>query len=145
MRTFFDGSGGGQKTTFGQDSTHTDDEIEQMRRDTAFHAILEVRRHYSAVTVERRAMLAGEDAYVVRLAPKRGLPVVLYVSSRTSLIVQRETKRETATFGDYRNIDGELVPFRTTIRDALGEATIEFKEVRFNIEIPPAAFSASGD
>lgn len=75
---------------------------------------------------------------------KRGAPVLLYVSSRTALIVQRRTKSETAVFGDYRNVNGELVPFRTTIRDALGEATIEVRSVRFNGAIPPAAFSALG-
>jgi outer membrane lipoprotein-sorting protein len=143
VRTFFDGSRGGQKTTFGQDSTHTDDEIEQLRRDSALHPILDLRHHYSDVKIERKTLLAGEGAYVVKLTPKRGSPVTLFVSSRTGLIVQRESKSETATCGDYRNIDGELVPFRTTIRDALGEATIEVTEVRFNIEIQPKAFSAA--
>jgi CubicO group peptidase (beta-lactamase class C family) len=142
-RTFFDGARGGQETTFGQDATYAGDEVEQRRRDSALHAILEVRTLYHEVKVERKATLAGEDTYVVRLTPKRGSPVLLYVSSRTALIVQRETNSQTATFGDYRNVDGEFVPFRTTIRDALGEATIEVRDVRFNGSIPPTAFSAS--
>jgi hypothetical protein len=144
VRTFFDGSRGGQKTSFGQDSTLTDDEIEQTRRDAALHPILDIRHFYKEVKVERKAILFGEDAYVVRLTPKSGAPVLLYVSSRTALIVQRGTKSETTVFSDYRNVNGELVPFRTTIRDALGEATIEVRSVRFNGAIPPAAFSALG-
>ena len=114
-----------------------------MRRDSARHAILDVRTLYNEVKVERKATLAAEDAYLIRLTPKRGSPVLLYVSSRTALIVQRETKSETATFGDHRNVDGEFVPFRTTIRDALGEMTIEVNDVQFNGSIAPTAFSAS--
>jgi outer membrane lipoprotein-sorting protein len=114
-----------------------------MRRDSARHAILDVRTLYNEVKVERKATLAAEDAYLIRLTPKRGSPVLLYVSSRTALMVQRETKSETATFGDHRNVDGEFVPFRTTIRDALGEMTIEVSDVQFNGSIAPTAFSAS--
>jgi hypothetical protein len=47
-----------------------------------------------------------------------------------------------ATFGDYRNVDGEFVPCRTTVRDSLGETTVEVREVRFNEEMPPGAFAA---
>jgi hypothetical protein len=32
------------------------------------------------------------------------------------------------------------VAFRTTIRDALGETTVEVRDVQFNGTIPPAAF-----
>jgi CubicO group peptidase (beta-lactamase class C family) len=143
LRTYFDGLRGGQETTFGQDATYTDDEIEHMRHDAALHAILDARKLYEEVKVERKATLADEDVYVVNLTPKRASPDVLYVSCRTGLIVQRMTKTETATFGDFRKIDGEIVPFRTTIRDALGQATIEVRDVRFNVSIPPSAFSAS--
>ncbi len=102
-----------------------------------------MRNLYTQLGVERKATLAGEDAYVIRLIPKRGLPVALYVSSRTALIVRRETTSETMTFDDYRNVDGELVPFRTTVGDPLGETTIKVSDVQFNTEIPPAAFSAN--
>jgi hypothetical protein len=32
------------------------------------------------------------------------------------------------------------VPFRTTVRDSLGEETVKVTEVRFNEQIPAAAF-----
>jgi hypothetical protein len=144
IRVFFDGTRGGQETTFGQDSTLTADEIEQARRDFALHPVLELRHNYNDVRVERQAVLAGDETYVVRLTPIRGEPVLLYVSCRTSLIVQRETKGETAAFADFRNVDGEIVPFRTTIHDALGESTIEVGDVQFNAAIPPQAFSGPG-
>ncbi len=145
VRTFFDGTRGGQKTTFGQDATLTDPEIAKARRDSALHPILEVRNDYSDVTVEGQAPLGGEDAYVLTLTPKHGPPVVLHVSCRTSLVVQRECAGETAVYGNYRNVDGEIVPFRTTIHDALGESTIEVKDVQFNTEVPRGAFAPPGE
>jgi hypothetical protein len=103
-----------------------------------------MRRDYPEIKVERKSTAAGEDAYVLRLSPERGAPVTLHVSARTYLIVQREVKGQTTTFADYRNVDGESVPFRTTGRGPLGEESVEVREVRFNEEIPAAAFSESG-
>jgi hypothetical protein len=140
VRTYFDGSRGGQETTFGQDSTLSAGEIEQTRRRSSTHVILDLRNLYSEVTVEREDSVNGEGAYILKLRPKRGSSVSLFVSSRTALILQQQSDGETLTFGDYRNIDGEFMPFRTTIRDALGEATIEVSDVRFNGAISPAAF-----
>jgi CubicO group peptidase (beta-lactamase class C family) len=144
VRAFFDGSHGGQKTTFEEDSTLTDDEIEPTRRDSLLHPILELRQHYTEVKVERKETIAGEETYLLKLTPKQGAPVTLHVSCRTSLIVQRQSKGETTTFSDYRNVDGEFVPFRPTIHDPLGEATVEIRDIRFNEEISPAAFTAVG-
>jgi CubicO group peptidase (beta-lactamase class C family) len=140
VRVFFDGSRGGQKTTFGQDSTLTGDEINSTRRESALHPILDLRQDYEEVKVDRKATVAGEDAYVLELTPKHGASVSLFVSSRTYLIIQRKSKGETTTYADYRNVDGEFVPFRTTSQDALGEETVEVLEIRFNEEVPPSAF-----
>jgi outer membrane lipoprotein-sorting protein len=40
-------------------------------------------------------------------------------------------------------VDGERVPFRTTINDALGETTITIDSARFNVAIPETAFRAT--
>jgi CubicO group peptidase (beta-lactamase class C family) len=143
VRSFFDGSRGGQETTFGQDAMYSGDEIENARRNSAIHAVLDVRRLYREMKVERETEVAGEMVYVVRLTPKCGSSVVLHVSARTALILQRQDGAETSTFSDYRNVDGEVVPFRTTIHDSLGETTVEVQEIRFNGQISPGDFSAS--
>jgi len=143
VRIFFDGSRGGQETTFGQDSAFSDEESERARRDNAWHALLDLKRLYDEVKVEKRMTIDDEDTYAVKLTPRRGKPVLLYVSARTALIVQREAEAETTTFRDYRNVDGEFVPFRTLVQEALGEVSIEVKSVRFNVALPSDAFSPS--
>ena len=64
------------------------------------------------------------------------------MSPRTALVVQRVTPDETVKFSDYRRIDGERVPFRRVIQDALGEATVTVLRVRFNLELAAGAFGA---
>src|SRR5262249_25532498 len=113
---------------------------ERMRRKSARHAILEVRNLYNQMAIDRTESIAGEDAYVVKLTPPNGPAVELAVSARTSLILEEKTGGESVDFGDFRNIDGEVVPFRLTIQDALGESTVQVQDVQFGTTIAPAAF-----
>jgi CubicO group peptidase (beta-lactamase class C family) len=140
VRSYFDGKHGGQETTFGQDATYSGGELERMRRESARHKLLESRELYSKVEVVRREPLDGEDTFVVKLVPKSGPAESLVVNARTALIVQEQSDGKTTIFADHRNIDGEIVPFRLTIHDALGESTIVVQDVRFNEEIPSSAF-----
>ena len=140
VRSYFDGARGGQETTFGQDASFTGDELEEMRRKSTAHAILVLRDLYSQVVVDRKETIAGEETDVVKLTPKSGPPRELFVSVRTSLIVQEQTGGERTVFSDYRNIDGEVLAFRRTIHDALGETTIVVEDVRFNVVVSPQEF-----
>jgi hypothetical protein len=141
VRMYFDGSRGGQETTFGQDANYSGEELDRISRKAAFHAILDARKLYSQVEVDRAEPLDGEEAFVLKLTPKSGPPEFLFVSSRTSLILKEQTEGETTLYGDFRHVDGEVIPFRTTIHDALGETTVVVQSVRFDAEITPDSFA----
>jgi CubicO group peptidase (beta-lactamase class C family) len=143
VRSYFDGKRGGQETTFGQDQVYTGDDLEQARRKSARHPVLDARRLYSQIVVDRRENLDGEETLVLKLVPKNGAANFLFVSSRTSLILKEQTEGESTTFSDHRNIDGEIVPFRMTIQDSLGESTILVQTVSFKSEIPHEKFGPS--
>ena len=143
VRVYFNGVSGGQETTFGQDATNDADANKKARRDDAFHPLLDLKSLYKNVVVRGSAKVGSEDTWVVELTPEHGSSSRLYVSQGTALIVQRESDGETVTFVDYRDVDGERIPFRTTINDSLGEATIAVDSVRFNVPIPETAFRAS--
>ena len=66
--------------------------------------------------------------------------VAWHVSKRTGRLLQTEAEGKVATFSDYRDVDGELVPFRTTSQEDLGEIVVDVKQVRFNVDLPAAAF-----
>jgi CubicO group peptidase (beta-lactamase class C family) len=141
-RVFFDGAHGGQETTFGQDETNGDEANLRASRDSALHPLLELTRLYSGVKVQRKGSVGDEATYVLDLTPSAGKPVALQVSARTALVLQRETEGETLTFSDFRNVDGEVVPFRITSQEALGDVSVEVRQVRFNVALPADAFSA---
>jgi len=143
LRQYFDSVHGGQETTFGQDEINDDEADSRSRRENALHPLLELARLYKSVTV-RGASKAGEErTWLVVLTPGRGSSTLLQISQRTSLIVEREMDGDTTSFEDYRDVDGELVPFHSTVHDPLGETTIDVMSVRFNATIPDAAFRAA--
>jgi hypothetical protein len=137
IRIYYDGSHGGQQTTFGQDADA--DDLARAARDATLHPLLDMHALYDRIAVEGRATLDGEDVLVLLLTPKTGDPVRLYVSARTSLIVQRSIGAETTRYADYKNVDGEIVPMSWTVHDSLGDKSLRVKEIRFAKTAPPDA------
>jgi CubicO group peptidase (beta-lactamase class C family) len=141
LRFYFDGRHGGQNTTFGQDAVNDDAANDRARRDDDLHPLLNLVGLYQEVRVDSKATLGAEEAFVMTLVPKTGPNVRLYVSTATGLILKRETEGETFVFSDYRSVDGERIPFRSTISDALGETTLEVEQARFGAPIEDTAFA----
>jgi len=127
VRVYFDGAHGGQETTFGQDSINDDAANAKARRDDTFPCLLDLGKPTAHAT---------DDAWVLDLEGGTHL----FVSKQTGLITKRESEGEVATFDDYRNVDGEMVPFHTTIHDGLGTSTIFVQSVKFNVPIGEAMF-----
>jgi hypothetical protein len=142
VRTYVDGDHGGQATTFGQDAPFAGAELATTRRKAVIHEVLDLARLYKEIKVDGKSSVKDESAYLLRLTPEVGKPSVLYVSARTGLILRRDEGAETSTFGDFRRVDGEIVPHRTTVEEALGTVTIEVKQVCFGVEFPPETFRA---
>jgi CubicO group peptidase (beta-lactamase class C family) len=140
VRQYFDGTTGGQQTTFGQDADTVAD-VAAAKRDATLHPLLDVKALYDRVSVDGRGTLDGEDVIVLSLAPAGGDLVRLYVSARTHLIVRRDAGLETTTYGDFHSVDGEVVAFSRTISDSLGDKTLKVKEVKFGVPIPDATFA----
>ena len=80
---------------------------------------------------------------MLQLTENEGRTVVLHVPARTAVVLRREADGEWATYEDSRNVDGERVPFRTTVREALGEVTTQVTAVHFNAGFPDTAFPSS--
>jgi len=72
----------------------------------------------------------------VQLTAPEEKPVRLYVSKESYLIVERETEGQPMILSDYREVDGQQVPFITTIHDALGETSIRIMQIEFNRNAP---------
>jgi len=142
LRIYFDGRHGGQETTFGQDAINDDAANDRARRDDDLHPLLHLTDLYQEVRVESKGRVGAESAFILTLVPKAGPKVLLSVSTSTGLILKRETEGEAVVFSDYRLVDGERIPFRSTISDALGETTVEVEQARFGVSIEDTDFAA---
>jgi hypothetical protein len=137
VRVYYGGAHGGQQTTFGQDADA--DDLARAARDATLHPLLDMHALYDRIVVEGRTTLDGDGVVVLLLTPKTGDPVRLYVSARTSLIVQRAIAAETTRYADYKNVDGEIVPMSWIVRGGLGDKSLHVKEIRFAKTPPPDA------
>jgi CubicO group peptidase (beta-lactamase class C family) len=131
LRLYFNGAHGGQETTFGQNSLNDDAANARDHRQYAFPQLLALR------SLEKTIRAGDDDTWILEV----GDGTRILVSRKTALITGREKDGETIAFEDYRNIDGEFVPFRSTIEDALGTSTIVIDSLRFNVPFDDANFS----
>jgi len=134
LRIYFNGAQGGQETTFGQDAINDEAANARDRVQYALPRLLALKNQH--VTVRP----GDDDSWILELTPE----LRLLVSRKTALITGREKEGEKATFSDYRNVDGEQIPFRTTIEDNLGTSTITIESIRFNVTFDDSIWSGSG-
>lgn len=139
LRIYFDGTQGGQETTFGQDSIYDKQVNAEARRENDFRPLLDLKQMYSDVRLLASANTGGQDTYVLQFSSDEK-PVRLFVSQSTALIVQRDQEGQSMTFSDYRLVDGEEIPFLTTVHDALGETSIRITRIEFNRKFSDGLF-----
>ena len=141
LRIYFDGSQGGQETTFGQDSIYDEKENREALREHDFRPLLNLKQMYADVRLLASAIIDGRETHLLQLTPLEGKPIQLYVSQQTGLIVKRQMEGQSMTFSDYRLVDGEQVPFFTTVRDRLGQTSIRVTQIEFNRKIADGVFA----
>ena len=125
--------------------------MQDIKAGADFYDVLNWKKNYKTITVKRITKVAGEDAYVVERRSEKGTPVTDYVSTKSFLVLQRDSiiSNETSgielpqreTFSDYRLIDGVMIPFKMVSNNiANGDIVLTVKDVKWNVEIPAALF-----
>ncbi len=144
LRLYFDGTRGGQETSFGQDAVNDSRANQQALRESQFHLLLHLRELYDQLQVSGKSIVEGQECYVLRLSKGTddASEVRLFVSTTTGLVLKRESESEQRTYRKYVSLDGEMIPYETLIEDALGETLIKVRSARFNVAIPPSTFRA---
>ena len=150
--SYFNGNAGGEMMTFGPEEIYTGKRLEDIKAGADFYDVLDWKKNYPNITVKRIAKVGDEDAYVVEKRSEKGSPITDYVSTKTFLLLKRESVihsdttgvdiPQTEMFSDYRNVDGVMVPFKSTSSNiANGDVVVRVKEVKFDVELPDTAFS----
>lgn len=151
MISFFDGSNGGEVMSFGPPETYSGKRLDDIRNGADFYDILNWKTNYKTITVKRLAKVGDEDAYVVEKRPEKGTAVTDYISTKSFLLLKRDSLivvetagieiPQTQTFSDYRKVDGVMIPFTSTSSNvANGDTIMRVVEVKFNVDIPDSVF-----
>ena len=149
--SYFDGNAGGELISFGPEEVYSGKRLQDIKAGADFYDVLNWKKNYKTITVKRITKVAGEDAYVVERRSEKGTPVTDYVSTKSFLVLQRDSiiANETSgielpqreTFSDYRMIDGVMIPFKMVSNNiANGDIVLTVKDVKWNVEIPDTLF-----
>ncbi|HEX6044864.1 MAG TPA: serine hydrolase [Pyrinomonadaceae bacterium] len=149
--SFFDGANGGEVMSFGPPETYSGKRLEDIRAASDFYDVLNWKTNYKTITVKKMAKVGDEDVYVVERRPEKGTPVTDYVSTKSFLVVKRDSVvvsetagielPQTQTFSDYRNVGGLMIPFRTTSSNiANGDIVVRVIDVKFDVDVPDTVF-----
>jgi CubicO group peptidase (beta-lactamase class C family) len=149
---YFDGTTGGQETSFSPSDTLTGKQLANAKVAADFYGLLNWKTLFKSVEIKRMDKVGGEDVYVVVMATEGGTPTTLFVSTKTFLPLRRDTIYSasdssgielpiTETYSDYRAVDEMMIPHKTVSNNiAQGDVIIEIKDVKFDVDLSDSVF-----
>ena len=151
---YFDGTTGGQDTSFTPSDTFTGKQLANARINADFYGLLNWKKQFKTVEIKRMTKVGEEDTYVVEMTPAEGSPVTLYISTKTFVPLRKDTIQVTndssgielaisEEYSDYRLFDGIMIPSRTITHTLpYGDIITKVTDVKFDVEIPGTAFKS---
>jgi CubicO group peptidase (beta-lactamase class C family) len=151
MNSFFDGAAGGEIVSFGSPQTYTGKRLEDVKASSDFYAVLNWKKNYQTITFKRMGKVGDEEVYIIEKKTEKGTPVTDYVSTKSFLVLRRDSVvvsetlgielPQTEAFSDFRNVDGVMVPFKLVANNiANGDIVLRIVDMKFDVEIPETAF-----
>lgn len=125
-------------------------ELAEAKRQADFYSPLNVKQHYSKLTVTGKEKVNDHDAYVVEAAlPEGGPSDKLYFDSESGLPVRLVSLHHSPNgeaqfqedFGDYRKVDDVILPFQITQTGGDSGFVVKLHQVRQNVEIDDGEFA----
>jgi CubicO group peptidase (beta-lactamase class C family) len=149
--SFFDGNGGGEIMSFAPEEIYSGKRLQDIKAAADFYDILDWKQNYKTITVKRMGKVGDEDVYVVEKKPEKGTAVTDFISTKSFLILRRDSVLvsetlgielpQTESFSDYRNVGGVMTPFKMTSNSLTnGEVVMRVTDVKFDVEIPESVF-----
>ncbi len=148
---YFNGTEAGEATSFTTAEKATGKALDDARLNADFYGLIDWKTNYKKVEMKAASKVGDEDSYVVSFEPEKGNKDVLYFSQKTFLPIKLESAIRitsagidlpyTETYGDYRSVDGIMLPFRTVGSNITnGEIVTVLKEVKHNAPIDDKVF-----
>jgi outer membrane lipoprotein-sorting protein len=147
----FDGTVAWMLNSLQGDTEITGNQLENMRNATFPSQLLNYKAAGATVELLPKATVAGKEYIALRLIPKMGSAVTMYLDPATYLVMRTAARVSTAELGDldntseiadYRAVGGIKVPFAIVNANAAQSVTIKIEKVEHNVPIDDAVFSA---
>jgi len=108
---------------------------------------------YSAAELAGSMEIGGRDCHKVLLKPESGKPVTVYFDKETHLALRQDITVESpmgtvpveSLIGDYREVDGLLLPFEVSVGNIGQKRVITTTSVKHNVDLPADRFAAPAD
>ncbi len=149
---YFDGTIGGQETSFSPSDTYTGKQLANAKAASDFYGLANWKTLFKSAEIKRMAKVGDEDVYVVVLTPHGGTPMSLFISTKTFFPLKKESIYApsdssgmeipiTEIYSDYRSVGDVMIPFKTVANSiGQGDIVIEVKDVKFDVDIPDSTF-----
>lgn len=151
IEEYFDGTNGGEKSTFSTSEAYTGQRLEDVKYGANFYGILDWKKDNAKAEITGTQKVGDEEAYVVKIKPEKANAVTYFISTKTflpvkqtSVIVSSTSAQKTpysSIMSDYRKVDGVMIPFKTVSENpGMGETVIYVKSVKHNVKIDDQKF-----
>lgn len=148
---YFDGTNGGEKTTFSEAETYTGQRLADAKYNANFYGIIDWNKDGAKAEITKTEKVGDEETYVVRIKPEKANAVTYFISTKTflpvkfaSVIVSSTSEQKTpfsTLMSDYRNVDGVMIPFKTvSANPGMGEIVTYVKSLKHNVKIDDKKF-----
>jgi hypothetical protein len=146
----FDGVTGYVIDTFNGNREITGGQLEAMRAGSFPTALLNYRERGTEVALANEAKVSAKDPYVIRVTPKAGPSVRLFIDTDSFMLVKSVTTvnvpqlggdiEQVVEFSDFRDVDGVKVPFTTRSTNPVQTVMATMTDVKHNTEIDDGSF-----
>lgn len=124
------------------------EEKEDTIREATFNDELHRKELYDKIECVGVEEVEGKPAYKVVFTPKSGKPMTEFYDKASHLLVKsistsKSPKGEITVEsirGDYKRVDGILLPFTITEKALGQQLTVKFTEIKHNVDIPADTF-----
>jgi hypothetical protein len=126
-------------------------QLEAMRNGSFPTPLLNYKELGASLSLGGREQVGGKEAFVLRLTPKAGPPVRMFIDSTTFMLVRTVVTvsvpqlggdiDQVVDFSDFRDVDGVKVPFVTKSTNSVQSITATMTSVKHNVEIADVDFA----
>jgi outer membrane lipoprotein-sorting protein len=147
----FDGTAGWLLNPLQGDTPITGNQLDNMRNAVFPTPLLNYKAAGFTVELLPRATHAGKEYILLKLTPKTGSAVTMYLDPATHLVMRMTSRVNSPEMGDldqssevsdYRDVEGIKVPFQIVNANSVQTITIRLEKVAHNVPIDDAIFSA---